>query len=132
MTLRFVKPNPIVACGNPKPSNKLEEEFVEQDVQCVECAQSVPAEWPSKTEMNVYYFTFGCDQKHEGEVQPIHANNMMVARNKMFELFGEAWAFSYSEEEWNKWKKQVADEHLPFPIERERKPVYVYSEESEG
>ena len=26
MTIRFVKPNPIVICSNPKPSNKLEEQ----------------------------------------------------------------------------------------------------------
>ena len=35
MTIRFVKPNPIVACGNPKPSKELEEKYVAQDVQLV-------------------------------------------------------------------------------------------------
>lgn len=217
MTIRFVKPNPIMICSNPKPSNMLEEMYVAQDAQFTECKQSIPAIWDGpkpirvaesirteerrftkkypdcmmpnvfhesdcavhnapaeqpgdcnctpvlrnedgeewlltegdlllleddkavvvlaekpKTEMNVYYFTFGCGQKHHGEVQPIYANNMMVARNKMFELFGDYWAFSYTEEEWNKWKKQIELRLVPCHLERERQPVYVYSEESEG
>ena len=213
MTIRFVKPNPIVICSNPKPSKELEEKYVAQNTQFTGYSSVIPASWAEheeitveerrfskkypgcikpnvfhksdcavhnapaekpgdcncnpilrnddgeewllaegdlllledgkavvvlwekpKTKMNVYYFTFGCGQKHHGEVQPIYANNMMVARNKMFELFGDKWAFSYTEEQWNQWKKELELRLIPLPyhLERERQPVYVYSEESEG
>jgi hypothetical protein len=49
----------------------------------------------------VWYFTF-CygDPIHGGWCQPIKAASYGEARRKMFEMYGEKWAFQYSEEEW--------------------------------
>jgi len=45
----------------------------------------------------IYYFTFGCGQPHEGWCQPILAEDGQVARAKMVELYGNKWSFQYNE-----------------------------------
>lgn len=47
-----------------------------------------------------WYFTFGCGQKHAGHYVKIRGT-YGEARKKMFERFGDEWAFQYSEQEWN-------------------------------
>lgn len=47
----------------------------------------------------MWRFTFGCGQKHEGYCQPI-IGTFNSARRKMFEVHGTKWGFQYSEEEW--------------------------------
>lgn len=56
--------------------------------------------------MPKYIFTFGSGQENAGRCQPIVATNEIQARQRMFEVYGNKWAFMYTEEEWN---KSVAD-----------------------
>lgn len=75
-------------------------------------------------EQKVYYFTFGDGQENGGHVQPIFAKNMTQARAKMFEVYGDAWSFSYTAEEWEKGKQQMVERGLGFFIETEMTPIY--------
>lgn len=50
--------------------------------------------------MGKWYHTFGCGQINEGKVQPIIATTYEKSRQKMFELYGNKFAFSYPEKEW--------------------------------
>lgn len=52
-----------------------------------------PSEW--------WYFTFGYGHQHEGYCVKIKGN-FGEARTKMFEKYGNKWAFQYSEQEWRK------------------------------
>ena len=56
------------------------------------------------TSRDAYYFTFGMGQAHAGQYVEIEAGNADDARNAMIERFGTAWAFQYTEEEWNEFK----------------------------
>ena len=47
-----------------------------------------------------FYFTFGFGQKHENGFHVIKSKNMSNARDKMFEKFGQKWAFAYTEKQW--------------------------------
>lgn len=51
---------------------------------------------------DMFYFTFGSGQFHEGYYQPIKAKNAICAKNKMFELYGTNWCSIYNQDEWNK------------------------------
>jgi len=51
---------------------------------------------------NKYYFTFGFGQPHENGFYIIRATDYGSARSEMFRLFGDKWAFQYSETEWFK------------------------------
>lgn len=46
-----------------------------------------------------WVFTFGCGHEHEGHYVKIKGT-FEEARAKMFERYGNAWAFQYSEEAW--------------------------------
>jgi len=61
-------------------------------------------------------FTFGSGQKHEGHFVRITGTDRNDCRRQMFERFGNEWAFCYTEEEWEKWKREK-----PFyvPLETE-------------
>lgn len=52
--------------------------------------------------MERYYFTFcaGVASPHSNCYHVIEAEDEASARNKMFETFGQAWAFQYTEEQW--------------------------------
>jgi hypothetical protein len=71
--------------------------------------------------MNKYIFTFGCGQENAGHCQPIFAGSYGAAREKMFELHGEKWAFQYTGEEWEGLKSR---EDRYFPLETELEPIY--------
>ena len=73
------------------------------------CDNVIPEEKPEW-----YYFTFGYGQEHAGQYVKIRGT-YGGARAKMFEKYGSAWAFQYSEEEWNDWLR--------------RKPYYIPAEE---
>ena len=49
--------------------------------------------------MSYYIFTFGQDQENEGKCVRIEGDEYST-RKKMFEKYGNKWAFQYSEEEW--------------------------------
>lgn len=49
-----------------------------------------------------FYFTFGVGQKLGGHCQPIQAENYEKARQRMFDIYGNKWAFQYTEEQWIK------------------------------
>lgn len=57
----------------------------------------------SKERPKWWYFTFGCGQKHEGHYVKIRGT-YSEARAKMCEKYGIAWAFQYSESEWEETK----------------------------
>ena len=46
-----------------------------------------------------WYFTFGCGQENAGKYVKIKGT-YESARQKMFDRFGDKWAFQYSENEW--------------------------------
>lgn len=58
-----------------------------------------------------WIFTFGYGQENEGKFVRIHGT-YESARGKMFSEFGDKWAFQYSQEEWDDWKKRCP-EYIP-------------------
>jgi hypothetical protein len=52
-----------------------------------------------------YIFTFGVGQENARKYVKIYGD-YEKARQKMFDKFGSAWAFQYSEEEWKDWEKR--------------------------
>ena len=62
-----------------------------------------------------YYFTFGHGHEHYGYYVKIKGT-YAVARAKMFERYGDKWAFQYSEEDW---QKIIDDPHRWWPMEEE-------------
>lgn len=57
--------------------------------------------------MKTWHFTFGMNCPLEGYCQPIKAKSYRSAREKMFELHGNKWAFQYSEKEWLQAKEDL-------------------------
>ena len=49
-----------------------------------------------------WIFTFGWGQPHENTYVKIWGT-FESARQKMFDKYGDMWAFQYSEEKWNNW-----------------------------
>lgn len=78
-------------------------------------------EWRDKKDMedvNEYVFTFGCGHELEGKCVRI-AGTYEEARAKMVEKYGQNWAFQYSAEEWDAWKKDpnrawYMEQEIPF------------------
>jgi len=62
-----------------------------------------------------FIFTFGSGQKNEGRAQPIIAEDILQAREKMISVYGIKWGFCYSEEEWVNMKN---DPHRLYPLEK--------------
>lgn len=50
--------------------------------------------------MEVFYFTFGVGQRLAYRVQPIEAESYDLAREAMFEMYGDKWAFQYDSKAW--------------------------------
>lgn len=71
--------------------------------------------------MEKYLFTFGGGHELQGYCQPIFASSYNEARNKMVELHGLSWAFSYTEENWETIKN---DPGRIFKLETELEPIY--------
>lgn len=77
--------------------------------------------------MKKFIFTFGCGQVLQGHCQPIYAENMRIARAKMFEIHGRKWGFPYTEEEWE--KARVQSIKYGYKLETELNPIYCVEEE---
>ena len=75
-----------------------------------------------------YIFTFGCGQKNAGYAQPIYAKDYEAARNKMFELHNNKWAFQYTGEHWETMKNRP---NRMFTLETELEPIYCEAETAE-
>lgn len=52
--------------------------------------------------MNKYYVTFGLSSPYHHHYVLIHAPDELIARRVIFLAHGDRWAFSYSEEHWNR------------------------------
>lgn len=63
-----------------------------------------------------WIFTFGCGQEHAGFYVKFFGT-YSEAREKMFEHFGDKWAFQYSEEQWNTIVERAAK--FGYSIEKE-------------
>lgn len=50
-----------------------------------------------------YIFTFGYGRQYQNQYVKIYGT-YNSARQKMFDKYGSAWSFQYTEEEWNKWE----------------------------
>ena len=50
-----------------------------------------------------YIFTFGVGHVHAGMYVRIYGS-YSEARDTMFSLFGDKWAFQYTEENWQEWE----------------------------
>ena len=55
-----------------------------------------------------YYFTFGVGQPHAGKFVKIRGT-FEESRQKMFDKYGDRWAFQYSEVEWRRYKSIHVD-----------------------
>lgn len=44
-------------------------------------------------------FTFGCGQVHDGKYIVISGKSKAGCRKKMFDMFGQKWAFQYNNKE---------------------------------
>lgn len=62
-----------------------------------------------------WIFTFGCGQENAGKYVKIRGT-FQEARAKMFEKYGEEWAFQYSEKNWEEMK---ADKTRMYRMETE-------------
>jgi hypothetical protein len=62
-----------------------------------------------------WIFTFGVGQTHAHQFVKIYGTHS-EAREKMFEIFGDKWAFQYSEKEWEDWCKR-APSYIPKSTE---------------
>ncbi len=67
-----------------------------------------------------WYFTFGYGQKNAGHYVKFYGT-YAEARDKMIEKYGLAWAFQYSEEEWDAWIKRCREGGMEFWAETELK-----------
>lgn len=68
--------------------------------------------------MTEWVFTFGYGQQNAGKCVRIKGD-YHEARRKMIEKYGVQWAFQYSAEEWDKWKKDPSrawfmEKEVPF------------------
>lgn len=63
-----------------------------------------------------YIFTFGYGQEHAGHYVRLYGT-YSETRQKMFEMFGDKWAFQYEEQDWLESTKR-----LPFYL-REKEMV---------
>ena len=63
--------------------------------------------------MEKFIFTFGIHHPLGRHIQIIYAENYRLARERMFERYGDSWGFQYTKEEWNKWQEKSAKWGLP-------------------
>ena len=57
-----------------------------------------------------YIFTFGGSHLYAGKAVKVKGD-CDTARKKMFDFYGDRWAFQYSEEEWEKIKNDPTRDH---------------------
>ena len=69
---------------------------------------------PAPEEPKYWIFTFGCGSPKAGMATKIFGT-YDEARQKMFEIYGDKWAFQYSEENWEEMK---ADRIRMYPMSR--------------
>lgn len=67
------------------------------DLMCNNVVPKEPEQW--------WVFTFGCGQEHYGYIVKVQGT-FSSARSKMFNKYGDKWAFQYSLEEWGAWLRQ--------------------------
>lgn len=58
-----------------------------------------------KDQIGWWIFTFGQGQEHAGCIVKIQGTRTS-SREKMFEKYGDKWAFQYSLEEWGEWLRK--------------------------
>lgn len=51
-----------------------------------------------------YIFTFGYSQQHQNQYVKIYGT-YNSARQKMFDKYGNKWAFQYTEDSWKEWER---------------------------
>ena len=68
------------------------------------------------TSLEVWIFTFGCGQEHEGHYVTF-SGDFNEARYKMIAEYGVEWAFQYSQVEWNDYVKKARDKGYPIETE---------------
>lgn len=56
--------------------------------------------------MELHYFTFGLGHTFAGHCQPILAHNAQSALKKMFDTYGDKWAFHYTADQWEQLKQE--------------------------
>lgn len=91
------------------------------------------------TEHKLFIFTFGGGQLHQGKYQPIYATDSGSARAKMHDLYGDKWAFMYTEEEWEAaalnpnrcWSMETPLEPVVVPIETLADEAEMFTEDDE-
>lgn len=71
--------------------------------------------------MKKYIFTFGFNHANKGYCQPIYAKSYDKAREKMFEIHGDKWAFQYDGDTWDGYKN---DTDRCWDLEKELEPIY--------
>lgn len=62
--------------------------------------------------MHVYYFTFGTGHELEGKCQPIKAETMNIAIDKMIDLHKDKWSMCYSEFDWKRYDNNLKESLL--------------------
>lgn len=67
-----------------------------EDMCALMCDNVIPAH---KREEPCYIFTFGYGHEHAGYYVKVYGS-YNTARRKMWEKYGDAWAFQYSYDEW--------------------------------
>ena len=67
-----------------------------------------------------WVFTFGCGQQYAGRYVKFFGT-YGVARQKMMDRYGRAWAFQYSEDEWQEVVKRFCLRGLSEWLEKEWK-----------
>jgi hypothetical protein len=66
----------------------------------------------------LWYFTFGCGQIHAGYYVRFFGT-FAEARRKMFERYGDRWAFQYSQQDWLAWEEKCRSEGMEHMLETE-------------
>lgn len=64
-----------------------------------------------------YYFTFGVGQPNAGHYVKFFGT-YEGTRKKMFEEYGNIWAFQYSEDEWKAWTERCEREGMTWMVEK--------------
>lgn len=87
---------------------------------------------PINPELNVvreYIFTFGVGQENAGKYVRIRGN-FFTSRDKMFELYGEHWAFQYTKEEFMKYPYHETEELAYYDLSTWY--YYLYENKNDG
>lgn len=71
--------------------------------------------------LETFYFTFCGDGENAGHYIKITACGFSEAREEMFKMYGDKWAFQYAEKEWKDWELRA--KQTGCPIETELKKV---------